>query len=62
MIVLVGNLSRDLFPDGVPRAGGGAYHGARALRRLRTPARVVTRCSPDDRDALLPPLVSSARP
>jgi sugar/nucleoside kinase (ribokinase family) len=62
VIALVGNLSRDVFPDGVPRAGGGAYHGARALRRLRTPARVVTRCSPADREELLPPLVHLGTP
>ncbi|HST19417.1 MAG TPA: PfkB family carbohydrate kinase [Gaiellaceae bacterium] len=62
MIALVGSLSRDVFPDGVPRAGGGAFHGARALRRLRTPARVVTRCAAADRKVLLPPLVHLGTP
>ena len=62
MIALVGNLSRDVFPDGAPRAGGGAYHGARALRRLRVPARVITRCATTDRDDLLPPLVRQGTP
>jgi sugar/nucleoside kinase (ribokinase family) len=62
VIALVGNLSRDVFPDGVPRAGGGAFHGARALRRLGTPARVITRCAAADRDVLLPPLVHLGTP
>jgi sugar/nucleoside kinase (ribokinase family) len=62
VIALLGNLACDLFPDGVPRAGGGAYHGGRALQRLRVPARIVTRCAPAYRDALLPPLVRMGTP
>lgn len=62
MIALLGNLSRDLVPGGPARAGGGALHGARALQRLRVPARVVTRCAVDDRDLLLPPLVRLGTP
>lgn len=61
MIALVGNLSRDLV-SGVPRTGGGAYHGARALQRLRVPARIVTRCAAEDRAALLPPVVRLGTP
>ena len=57
MIALVGNLARDVFPDGEPRVGGGAYHGSRALRRLRVPARVITRCAVPDRQTLLPALI-----
>jgi sugar/nucleoside kinase (ribokinase family) len=49
-------------PGGTPRAGGGALHGARALQRLRVPARVVTRCAAADRDALLPALVRLGTP
>jgi sugar/nucleoside kinase (ribokinase family) len=62
VIALIGNLACDLFPGRAPRVGGGAYHGARALRRLRVPARIVTRCSPDQRDILLPPLVRMGTP
>jgi sugar/nucleoside kinase (ribokinase family) len=62
VIALLGNLACDLFPDGVPRVGGGAYHGGRALRRLRVPARIVTRCAPNQRDVLLPPLVKLGTP
>src|SRR5581483_5105951 len=62
VIALLGNLACDLFPDGVPRVGGGAYHGGRALRRLRVPARIVTRCARAQRDVLLPPLVRMGTP
>jgi sugar/nucleoside kinase (ribokinase family) len=62
VIALVGNLSRDLKPGLAPLVGGGAYHGARALQRLRVPARVVTRCAAADRPALLPPLVRLGTP
>lgn len=62
MIALIGNLSCDLFPGRMPRVGGGAYHGARALRRLRTPAQVITRCATAERETLLPPLVRLGTP
>ena len=62
MIALLGNLSRDLKPGLAPLAGGGPFHGARALRRLRVPARIVTRCAVADCDALLPPLVRLGTP
>ena len=62
MIALVGNLSCDLFPGRVPRVGGGAYHGARALRHLSMPAQVITRCAAADRSTLLPPLVRLGTP
>jgi len=62
VIALVGNLSRDLMPGEAPRVGGGSYHGARALQRLRVPARVVTRCAERDRAILLPPLVRLGTP
>ncbi len=61
MIALLGNLAEDLLEDG-PRVGGGAFHGARALQRLRVPARIVTRCAEEDRDRLLPPLVRLGTP
>lgn len=62
MIALIGNLSRDLLPGQPPRTGGGPFHGARALQRLRVPARVIARCAEVDREALLPPLVKLGTP
>lgn len=62
MIALLGNLSLDHVPGGQARAGGGPYHGARALQRLRVPARIVARCAESDRARLLPPLVRLGTP
>lgn len=62
MIALIGNLSRDLLPGAPPRAGGGSYHGARALQRLRVAARIVARCAEADKAQLLPPLVRLGTP
>jgi sugar/nucleoside kinase (ribokinase family) len=62
VIALLGNLCRDIFPDRPPATGGGPYHGARALQRLRVPAQIVTRCAPVDREELLPPLVRLGTP
>ncbi len=62
MIALIGNLSCDVVPGRPPSVGGGPYHGARALRRLRVPARIVARCAVADRDTLLPPLVRLGTP
>ena len=58
MIALVGNLARDLLPGAPPRAGGGPTHGARALQRLGTPARVYARCAEADRETLFEPLAA----
>ena len=62
MIGLLGNLSKDVLPGRPPHVGGGPYHGARALHRLRVPARVVARCATADREELLPPLVRLGTP
>jgi sugar/nucleoside kinase (ribokinase family) len=62
VIALLGNLSRDLQPGRPPTAGGGPFHGARALHRLRVPARIVVRCAEEDRAALLPPVVRLGSP
>ena len=62
MIALIGNLSRDLLPGRPPTVGGGSFHGARALQRLRVPARVVVRCAFADREALVPPVVRLGTP
>jgi sugar/nucleoside kinase (ribokinase family) len=62
VIGLLGNLSMDVLPGRPPHVGGGPYHGARALQRLRVPARIVARCSTSDREKLLPPLVRLGTP
>jgi sugar/nucleoside kinase (ribokinase family) len=62
VIALIGNLSRDELPGRPPQVGGGSYHGARALHRLRSPAVVLARCADADRDFLLPPLVELGTP
>jgi sugar/nucleoside kinase (ribokinase family) len=62
VIALIGNLSRDVIPGQGVIVGGGPYHGARALQRLRVPARVVARCATADRDALLPGVVRLGTP
>jgi sugar/nucleoside kinase (ribokinase family) len=62
VIALLGNLSRDLDPVRRPRVGGGPFHGARALQRLRVPARVVARCAASDRDELMPPVIRLGTP
>jgi sugar/nucleoside kinase (ribokinase family) len=62
VIALIGNLSRDLLPGKPPRAGGGPFHGARALQRLRVPARIFARAAQADRTALLPALVRLGTP
>src|SRR6185312_4472804 len=50
------------MPGRPPQVGGGPYHGARALQRLRVPARIVARCATSDRSRLLPPLVRLGTP
>lgn len=62
MIALLGNLSRDVVPGSPPKVGGGSYHGARALQRLRVPARIVARCAVEDRATLVPPLIRLGTP
>jgi len=62
VIGLLGNLSQDVLPGRPPHVGGGPYHGARALQRLRVPARIVARCATADRDRLLPPVVRLGTP
>ena len=62
MIAVIGNLSRDLVPDRPPSVGGGPFHAARALHRLRVPARLVARCASEDCDTLLPPVIRLGTP
>jgi len=62
VIALLGNLSRDVLPGRPPQVGGGSFHGARALQRLRVPARIVARCAAADKEWMLPPLVRLGTP
>ena len=62
MIALLGNLSRDHLPGQKPRVGGGPFHGARGLYRLRVPARIAARCAAADREQLLPAVVRLGTP
>jgi sugar/nucleoside kinase (ribokinase family) len=62
VIALIGNLSRDFLPGRPPRAGGGPFHGARALQRLRVPARIVVRCATVDRNDLVSPVIRLGTP
>lgn len=62
MIGLLGNLSKDVLPGRPPTIGGGPFHGARALRQLRVPARIVARCAASDRDTLVPRLARLGTP
>jgi sugar/nucleoside kinase (ribokinase family) len=62
VIALIGNLSRDLLPGEPARVGGGSFHGARALQRLRVPARIVVRCAAADRGSLVPPVIRLGTP
>jgi len=62
VIALFGNLSRDLLPGQQPRAGGGPFHGARALQRVHVPARIFARAAEADRGVLLPPVVKLGTP
>jgi len=62
VIALLGNLSRDTLPGRPPQVGGGPLHGARALQRLRVPARVIARCAAADRDWMLPSVARLGTP
>jgi sugar/nucleoside kinase (ribokinase family) len=57
-LAVIGNLSKDTI-DGVgPRVGGAPFHAARALRLLGGGARIVARCAPEDKRALVSPLAA----
>jgi sugar/nucleoside kinase (ribokinase family) len=62
LLAVVGNLARDLFPGRPPRIGGCAFYGARALRLLGRPARIVTKCAEEHRTQLMPQLVGLGVP
>jgi sugar/nucleoside kinase (ribokinase family) len=62
VIALLGNLSHDLLPGEPPRAGGGPFHAARALRLIDVRAELYARCAREDRDALLLPVARLGTP
>jgi sugar/nucleoside kinase (ribokinase family) len=58
-LAVVGNLARDLIADTPPRAGGGPFHCARALRLLPERSLIVARSGDP---SLFPPLVALGVP
>ena len=52
-LALVGSLSRDVVDGRPPRIGGGAFHGARALRAIGCRASVLARCGRAERPMFL---------
>ncbi len=48
-LAVLGNLSRDVVDGRPPRVGGAPYYAARALRVTGFPARIATKCAPEDR-------------
>ncbi len=54
MLGVVGSLCVDLVDGDPPRPGGAVFYAAQALRLLGSPASILTRCAPDDRETLLP--------
>jgi sugar/nucleoside kinase (ribokinase family) len=61
-IAVIGNIACDLVDGGPPRVGGGPFYAAMALRILERPALVLTRCSPAQRDDLIPDVVALGVP
>jgi sugar/nucleoside kinase (ribokinase family) len=58
LAAVIGNLVKDAVAGTAPRPGGAVYYQARAFHRIAptTEVQLVTRCAPEDRDLLLPPL------
>lgn len=61
-MAVIGNLSRDVVDGRTPRPGGAPFHAARALRLLGGRSRIVARCAPADRSALLTPVIALGVP
>jgi sugar/nucleoside kinase (ribokinase family) len=61
-LAIVGNLSRDVVDNRVPRVGGAPYYATRALRALEQRSVVLTKCTREDRSALVRPLVALGIP
>jgi sugar/nucleoside kinase (ribokinase family) len=54
MLAVVGYTTRDLVDARAPRPGGAPLFAARALAALGEPALIVTRCSADDAELVVP--------
>ncbi len=61
-MAVIGNLAGDLVDGGALRPGGAPFHAARALRLLGGRTRIVARCAPADRRALLLPVIALGVP
>lgn len=63
-VAAIGNLVRDVVAGALPRPGGAVFYQARAFAAIEHAAdvQVVTRCAPDDRDLLVPPLEAYGLP
>ena len=61
-LAVCGNVSIDLIDGQPPTVGGGPYHCGLGLRLLERPARIVTKCAPDDRSLLVPQLAALGVP
>lgn len=55
-IAVCGNVAIDFIDGRPPRVGGGPYHCGLGLRLLERWGRIVTKCAPEDRSLLVPPL------
>jgi sugar/nucleoside kinase (ribokinase family) len=62
LVAVIGNIACDLVDGGPPRIGGGPFYAAMALRMLGQPARILTRCAGEHREALVPELVALGVP
>jgi sugar/nucleoside kinase (ribokinase family) len=55
-LAVCGNVAIDVIDGRPPTVGGGPYHCGHALRLLERPSRIFTKCAPEDRNLVLPPL------
>ncbi len=61
-LAALGHITRDVVAGSDPRPGGGVFWSTRALARLGADADVHASCSPEHRDALIPPLEAFGLP
>jgi hypothetical protein len=57
-VAVIGNLVKDVVAAAAPRPGGAVFYQARAFHNIAPTAdvQVVTRCTLEDREMLVPPL------
>jgi sugar/nucleoside kinase (ribokinase family) len=63
-VAVIGNLVKDVVGGAPPRVGGAVFYQARAFSRIapEMDVHLVTRCSVEDRDLLVPPLQAFGLP